>query len=166
MWNRIFPKVIDNTYRGHWLGLVLFVLVIVLRTTQGINSMVITRSVITGADAIPLDTFSQPAANTLISVFALLGVSSVIVSLIGLIALVRYRAMIPLLFLVIFVSQIGGRLILLIYPIARSADLSMNYAGQPIGFWFNLGVMAVTGIGCFLAIAGRSRAPGLAGEKH
>lgn len=153
--SRIFPRQIDNAYRGHWLGLVLFVLVIVLRTTQGINSMVITRSVITGADAIPLDTFSQPAANTLISIFALLGVSSLIVSLIGLIALVRYRAMIPLLFLVIFVSQIGARLIMLIYPIARSADLSMNYAGQPIGFWFNLGVMAMTLIGFILSLQNR-----------
>jgi hypothetical protein len=158
MFSRIFPKVIDNSYRGHWLGLVLFVLVIVLRTTQGINSMVITRTVITGADAIPLDTFSQPAANTLISVFALLGVSSLIVSLIGLIALVRYRAMIPLLFLVIFVSQIGARLILFIYPIARSADLSMNYAGQPIGFWFNLGVMAMTLIGFILSLQNRREA--------
>ncbi len=158
MLNRIFPKQFDNSYRGHWLGLVLFVLVIVLRTAQGINSMVITRSVITGADAIPLDTFSQPAANTLISVFALLGVSSAIVSLIGLIALVRYRAMIPLLFLVIFVSQIGARLIMLIYPIARSADLSMNYAGQPIGFWFNLGVMAMTGIGFVLSLQNKESA--------
>jgi hypothetical protein len=158
MLNRIFPKQFDNSYRGNWLGLVLFVLVIVLRTAQGINSMVITRSVITGADAIPLDTFSQPAANTLISVFALLGVSSAIVSLIGLIALVRYRAMIPLLFLVIFVSQIGARLIMLIYPIARSADLSMNYAGQPIGFWFNLGVMAMTGIGFVLSLQNKESA--------
>ena len=163
MLNRIFPKQLDNTYRGHWLGLVLFLLVIALRATQGINSMVITRSVITGADAIPLDTFSQPAANTLVAVFALLGVSSVMVSMIGLVALVRYRAMIPFLFLVLLLGQIGARVLLLINPIERSADLSVNYAGQPIGFWFNLGMLAVTVIGFLLSILNRSKSPALVG---
>jgi hypothetical protein len=48
---------------------------------------------------IPLDTFSEPAATTVISVFALWALSQPIIAVLYLLACLRYRSMIPLLWL-------------------------------------------------------------------
>jgi hypothetical protein len=39
MLNRIFPKAFDNVFRGHWLGLWLFVPVVLLKLIIGVNSV-------------------------------------------------------------------------------------------------------------------------------
>ena len=63
MLDRIFPRQFDNAYRGHWLGLVLFVLIIALKAIQGFNSIVWTHTTMVGADGIPVDSFSPVAAS-------------------------------------------------------------------------------------------------------
>ena len=50
MLGRLFPKQMDNTYRGHWLGMWLFVPIVLLELVIGTNSIINTRSVATGAD--------------------------------------------------------------------------------------------------------------------
>ena len=55
MFNRIFPKQIDNNYRGHWLAIWALLLVVVLKAIQGVESIVNTREVATTADGISLD---------------------------------------------------------------------------------------------------------------
>jgi len=63
MLNPIFPKQFDNTYRGHWLGLALFVLIIALKALQGFESIASTHDIMVGADGIPVDSFSPAAAS-------------------------------------------------------------------------------------------------------
>lgn len=151
MFGRIFPRQFDNVYRGHWLGLVIFAIVVLLRGVQGFNCMVMPHTVITGADAIPIDTFGAAAAQTTVGLFAMLGIMLAVLSLIGLVALVRYRSMIPFLFLTFLVVQIAGRILLLVYPLTREVNASNGYAGHPIGWWFNLGLLAITAIGLLLS---------------
>src|ERR1051326_5686738 len=57
MLNRIFPRQFDNDYRGHWLGIALFILVIALKAMQGVNSIIMTHQVMTTADGIPVDSY-------------------------------------------------------------------------------------------------------------
>ncbi|MFL5237617.1 MAG: hypothetical protein ACJ8EL_08440, partial [Rhizomicrobium sp.] len=90
MLSRIFPKAFDNSYRGHWLGLALFGIVILLKAIQGVNSIIMTRKVMIGADGIPLDSFNPIAVNIAIQMFALLGMYLLVLPLIGALALVRY----------------------------------------------------------------------------
>jgi hypothetical protein len=45
MLNRIFPKKIDNNFRGHWLAIWLLVPIVVARLLIGVNSILNTRSV-------------------------------------------------------------------------------------------------------------------------
>lgn len=44
MFDRLFPKQFDNLYRGHWLGLVLFMLVVTVKALQGIVSLLSTQT--------------------------------------------------------------------------------------------------------------------------
>src|ERR1041384_397384 len=107
MLDRIFPKQFDNTYRGHWLGVALFVPIVLLKAIQGVNSIIMTRQIMTSADGIPLDSFNSAAAQNAIADFALLGMYLLIIPLIGAISLIRYRAMIPFLYLMLFMAVMG-----------------------------------------------------------
>ncbi|HTK80499.1 MAG TPA: hypothetical protein VL286_08680 [Rhizomicrobium sp.] len=160
MLDRIFPKQFDNTYRGHWLGVALFVPIVLLKAIQGVNSIIMTRQIMTSADGIPLDSFNSAAAQNAIADFALLGMYLLIIPLIGAISLIRYRAMIPFLYLMLLLQQIGSRFILLAHPVPRTGA----YDAAPIGLYVNLGILAVTVIGFALSLLSKrgARAPALA----
>jgi hypothetical protein len=79
--------------------------------------------------------------------FALLGLRALVISLLCVIAIVRYRAMIPLLTLMLLVLNISGRVVLFVHPIARSGGV------QPIGFYVNLFLLAVLIAGFALSLA-------------
>ncbi|MFL6689231.1 MAG: hypothetical protein ACJ8IR_03450 [Alphaproteobacteria bacterium] len=148
MLDRIFPTVFDNRYRGHWLGVVLFVLVILLKAVQGVNSIVMTRKVMIGADGIPLDRFNSIAADTAVEMFSLLGMYLLVLPLIGAVAVFRYRSMIPFLFLMLLSVMLGSRALNYLHPIARTAATGVH----PIGFYVNLGILALTVIGFALSL--------------
>jgi hypothetical protein len=147
MLERLFPARIDNVYRGHFLGLWLFVLMVLLRLAMGGNSMINTRSVAEGADGIPLDSFGGGGADAVIALFALLGLSKLVMGLLGLLALLRYKAMIPLIFLIMLIDHAAGRLILLARPVVRSESVAA-------GFYINLGLLAVLLTGLLLSLLG------------
>ena len=120
MLHRIFPRQFDNIYRGHWLAIWILVPVVLLELVIGANSIINTRSVAMGADGIPLDRFGAEAATTVISLFALLGLSRLLFGLLGVMALIRYRAMIPFIYLLLLVLQLGSKALLLFHPAIRS----------------------------------------------
>jgi hypothetical protein len=148
MLDRLFPKQFDNVYRGHWLGLVLFALVLAVKALQGFNSIVRTHDIMTGADGIPVDTFTPLAAAEATQMFALLGMYLLVLPLISLLALIRYRAMIAFLLLMLIVVQLGARGVHLLHPtIGESTG-----GAEPIGFYVNLAILAVTVIAFVLSL--------------
>jgi hypothetical protein len=150
MFARLFPKQFDNAYRGHWLALILFGLLLVLDAVVGTNSILHTRSVMIGADGIPLDSFSPRAAQEAISEFALLGLWRLFFVLLGLVALIRYRAMVPFLFLLLFIQQLAGKVVHALHP----TDGGVTQAGSVV-VWGMLGVIVV---GFVLSLIGKSEA--------
>jgi hypothetical protein len=142
---RIFPRTIDNVYRGQWPGLGLFALFVAVKMIMGVNSMINTRAIATGADGIPLDSYGAGGADAVLSLFSLLALSQLMLALVGLIALVRYRAMIPLLFLVFLTEHLARRALVALNPIDRPE-------GAPIGLYINLALAAVLLIGFVLSI--------------
>jgi uncharacterized membrane protein len=140
----LFPRSIDNTYRGQWPGLALFVLFIAVKLVMGVNSIVNTRAVVTGADGIPLDSYGAGGADAVLSLFALLALGQLTLALLGIIALVRYRAMIPLMFLVFLAEHLARRALLALNPIDRPE-------GAQIGLYINLALAAVLLIGLLLS---------------
>jgi hypothetical protein len=149
MFARLFPKQLDNAYRGHWLALILFGLLLVISAGIGGNSILNTHEVAIGADGIPLDSFSPTAAKEVMLEFALLGMWRLLFVLIGLVALIRYRAMIPFLFLVLLIQQIAGRALHVLHP----TDGDLTSRGSVV-VWVMLGMIVV---GFVLSLIGRSK---------
>jgi glucan phosphoethanolaminetransferase (alkaline phosphatase superfamily) len=119
MFDRIVPRQIDNIYRGHRAGLWIFGLVLLMRLAMGANIMLNTRSVAQGADGIPVDSFGAAAADAVIGLFALLGLARLMTALLGLLVLVRYRAMVPFMFLLMLIEHGAGRALLLARPVVH-----------------------------------------------
>jgi hypothetical protein len=157
MLNRIFPKRLDNRYRGHWLALWLFVLVVLLRFSQGVDSIAFTHKVATTADAIPLDSYGAAAAATVVALFALLGLYLSILPVLGIIVLVRYRAMIPLVYLLMLAVMIASRIVVLLHPTETTGSVS-------IGSAVNLGILAALAVGFVLSLTGKAYAQAVNGS--
>lgn len=119
MSGHLFPTTIDNTYRGHKLALPVFGLLLFMRLAMSVNSMFNGAAVLTSADGVPLDSYPPAAAGTIVALFALNGLSHLILVVLGILVLVRYRSMIPFMFALLLVDQLGRKLILLLLPIVR-----------------------------------------------
>ena len=107
----LFPKTIDNKYRGQWLALVLFVPVLVIKlmmgfNVAGFNPAVPVRDILIDVDGVPLDSYSAEAASHLLFFASAWGLSLFVICLVGVIALVRYRAMLPLAILLVAIEQV------------------------------------------------------------
>jgi hypothetical protein len=150
MLNRIFPKAFDNVFRGHWLGLWLFVPVVLLKLVIGFNSIVSARDVASTADGIPLAAFNAAGADAVVGLFVLLGLFQLLLGFLGVVALIRYRAMIPFLYLVLLFQMLGNRILALLHPIAESGT-----SGTPPGFYVSLGILAATVAGFGLSLLNR-----------
>jgi hypothetical protein len=119
MFRHVFPPAFDNTYRGHWAALILLGVFLVVRLVQTGMTFFDPVFVIQSADGIRFDTFgpeAQAAAINMIQVIALLNLA---VCAIAAIALLRYRSMVPLVFLMFFALLGGQRLLALLSTAER-----------------------------------------------
>lgn len=151
MFNQILPRSIDNTYRGHVLALWFFVPILILKTGIALGSLFNGRAAAQSADGIPLDSFGIRGAETVVTLFAIWGLSQLMFSVLGVLALVRYRAMIPFLFLLFLVEHVARRWILLAQPVART--------GTPPGLYINLVLLALLIVGLALSLRSRADLP-------
>ena len=144
MLNRLLPNQFDNIYRGHWLGLAICGFILFLRLVQTGMGLVDPVEVIRGPDGILFDTFNAPAQAAFAYVFRLLCFLNILLCLIGVLALVRYRAMVPLIYLVLLALLGGQKVIGLLFPIPRAPE-------APGGIIILI-MLAVTLLGWFLSV--------------
>jgi hypothetical protein len=147
MLNRILPDQFDNRYRGHRFALWLFfpltfvnvaiALVAIFRKDGGAQS----------ADGIPLDTFVAGGAETVIGIVAILGLAKLFLGLFSVLALVRYRSMIPLMYVVVVAEQLGRKVSGLMKPIA--------HVGTPAGGFVNLTIITLSIVGLVFSLRGK-----------
>ena len=141
---RIFPQQIDNTYKGQKLALWLFGFVLLIKIVQSIVIFINGSSVVKGADGIPLDTFSPDAAHTIVALFALTSLYRLIICLLGVIALIKYRSMITFMFAVLAIEYLARQLIFYFYPLGS--------VGAPPGPIVNLVLFLISVIGFALSL--------------
>ena len=146
MFERLLPRQIDNIYRGRRLAIWLLIPVVLTRLVMGANSIINTRFVATGPDAIPLSTYGPAAAQTVIGLFALLGLSHLMVALQGVVVLIRYRALVPLFYLLLLAYALGGEAVAALRPIAPAAT-------PGFGVSLSLVLLAATVLGFGLSVA-------------
>jgi hypothetical protein len=147
MFQRLLPRHIDNAYHGYKAALWLFAVIVLMKSAVGLNSIFNGRSVALSADGIPLDTYTPAGAQAVVSAFAAWGLAQFVICLICLLALVRYRAMVPLMFTLLLLEHLCRRLLFWVMPIARTAT--------PPGFYVNLLLTALLVVGLALSLRGR-----------
>ncbi len=128
----LFPRVIDNRFRGQWPGFWLLAPALVLKFGVALGSM-ITPANASRADAIDLTSYSAAALRDAMATTALLGLLHFAIGLMALLAMVRYRAMVPLVYLWLILELLGRRLLLGFYPIDRAGGPSGGHPGGPSG---------------------------------
>ena len=100
--NLILPEIIDNTYRGRKIALWFFYLITIITI---VRSLIHTFSADGGAQSIatiPLDTYSNEAARTVILIFSFWGLSQLIMGIFYTLVAFRYKSLIPLMYIFIF----------------------------------------------------------------
>jgi hypothetical protein len=128
MLNRLFPKQVDNTFDGHRAALWLLGLFIALKLVMSVNSILNTASVATGADGLPLDSFGPAAARTVPMLFALMSLGQLTLAVIALTTLIRYRAMVPFIYLVLLGEELAPCFIVQSYAVARTRHRARHSA--------------------------------------
>jgi hypothetical protein len=151
MLNRLLPRQADNAYRGYRLALWLFGILVLLRTIMSVNSMINGRDIASSADGIPLDTYTPDGARTVVSLFAVIGLSNLVICILCIVVLVRYRALVPLVFSLLLLQHLARRVIHQVLPIATT--------GNPPATVINLVLLALMVAGLVLSLAspGRTR---------
>ena len=161
---RLFPHQFDNRFEGHRAALWLLAVLVGLKLIVSVNSIVNTEAVARGADGFPLASYGGDGARAVLMLFALGAVANLALGLVGLAALVRYRAMVPFVLLLALVDHAGRRLVVQAYAIER-ADAA------PAAFAINLTVLALLVAGLALSLwprarGGRGQGPGRSRLRH
>ena len=154
---RLFPQPIDNDYRGHVLAIWLLVPLALSKVLQGANVAGLlgtgtSRQVLEGVDNVPLRTFPAEAASHLVFLFAAWGLGVFILGLLGLVVLLRYRAMIPLLYLLLVIEQVGRQTLATIHLDRPFVPLAANPATL-----INWGFLVALVIGFLVSLFGHRR---------
>ena len=144
MFDKLFPQPIDNTYSGSKIALWLFGLIVFVHIIQSVMVIVNGHMVAQSADGIPLENYPAAAAQTILAIFMVSSLRRLIISLICAVVLFRYRSAVPLMFVVLGLSYLGGQVILQFVPIVR--------VGTPPGVVMNLIMFGLTIVGLALSL--------------
>lgn len=120
MLGQLLPARLDNGYSGSRIAPWLLGVVLTIKTLQSVVSVVLGASVASSADGIPLDTYPPAAANTVIALFALLGVARMPFYALCALALAKYRSAIPLMLALFSLDYVVRSAVLYFVPIERT----------------------------------------------
>ena len=140
----LFPSTIDNTYRGQWPGFWLLAPLLFLKLGIAVASLV-TPGRANRADGIDISTYSEAALRQDMATTALLGLLHISIGLMGVLAMIRYRAMTPLIYLWLLAEFLGRRVVLDLYPIDR-------VAGPVAASYINMVLLALMVVGLGLSV--------------
>jgi hypothetical protein len=146
---RLFPERADReSYAGSRAALWLLGLFIALKAVMAVNGTPNARTVATGADGIVLEGLGGGVAETILHLFRAASLSQLPLVLIGLAVLLRWRSLVPFLFLVLLAEQLARRLLAFL-------EAAPARAATP-GSWITFGLLLILFVG--LALSLRQRA--------
>jgi hypothetical protein len=149
---RLLPKQFDNEFRGQPLAIWLLIPIVLVRLLQGVNCILHPAAIAVSADAIPLSRFTPDASAVIVLLFALSAISFLLFALQGILVLLRYRSMIPLMYLWALVDTFARRALNVVHPTVESVAAG----GHSIGFYVNLALLGAMAAGFVLSMIGRS----------
>jgi hypothetical protein len=107
MRNRLLPSSFNNEFDGHSAALWLFGLITTVTLGRSLAHVFLPDGGAQSIATVPLSQYSSGAESSVISIFALWGLSQLLLAIVMLIAALRYRSMIPLLYLLLICEHVG-----------------------------------------------------------
>lgn len=144
MLSPILPRTLDNTCHGHRAALWLFGTVVLMKTAIALGTIFNGRAAAGRADGIPLEQFGTAGAQAVVALFAIWGLAQLALSVFGVLALTRYRALVPFMFMLLLSEHVVRRVLLMLKPIATS--------GAHPGSWINLAIVILMVVGLVLSL--------------
>lgn len=95
----LFPNSIDNDYKGNMAPMYLFYLVTAFTLVRSIIHLVSPDGGAQSIATIPLYLYSKDASDTIIHMFAEWGLSQLLLGLFYIVVLIKYKSLIPLMYL-------------------------------------------------------------------
>ena len=111
MLEKLFPKTVDNRYRGVPIAKWAFVAMTILTIVRSLAHIFLPDGGAQSIATIPLDAFSSDASTVIIGMFAQWGLTQLMFGLLYVLVLWRYQSLIPLMWLFI-AFEWSGRLLL------------------------------------------------------
>jgi hypothetical protein len=151
--DRLFPRRVDNSFDGYRGALWLLGVYVALKIVMSVNSIFNTEAVAVGGDGIPLDSFGPEASRSVLMLFALMSLGQLMLSLAALAALVRWRTLVPFIYLLLLAEHLARRFIVQAYAVTRTES-------TPVGAYVNYALLALLASGLVLSLlrARRERA--------
>ena len=128
MLRRLFPPQFDERFDGHALALWILGVLVALKLVMAVNSIVNTAAVAGGADGFPLQSYGGGGAQAVLMLFAAGAMAQLTLAALGLAALLRYRSMLPFLYLLLLFEFAGRRFIVQAYAVERAQTGSSGVA--------------------------------------
>lgn len=118
MWAGFFPRRLDNDFAAPRIVPWLFGTAVLFKSFCAVNSTFNSHFVARVSEGIPIGNFPPAAEQTVAALLGMRGLAQLMMCLLCVVALVRYRAMIPLLFSLMLIEVLGRLLILNADPMA------------------------------------------------
>lgn len=128
----IFPNVIDNNYLGTKLSKYLFYCLTIMTLWRSQHHLLALDGGAQSIATIPLDLFSPDAASTVIGIFAVWGLSQIIIAFMYVLTAIRYKSLIPLMYLTAMAEYLGRLAISHYKPIVTAAEAPGSVANIPM----------------------------------
>lgn len=150
MLSRLLPAHLDNDFRGHQAAIWIFALVTAMKLALGLVHVFSADGGAQTMSHIPLDSYSAGAAQNVVGLFARLGLEQLLLGAIFVVVLLRYRALIPLMFLLALAAQAGA------FALAAWKPLSLTVSSGAAPLHLVLSALYLAGLA--LSLLGRKSA--------
>ena len=144
---RLLPPRIDNHYRGHPVALWLFVPITLQKVAMSLTHLLKADGGAQSISTIPLDSYPSSASQNIIGLFARVGLEQLVLASLLVLVLLRYRAMIPLMYVVIVAHHLGSRVVAETKPLVLAGT-----SGVKTPF---LVIAILSALGMILSLIGR-----------
>jgi hypothetical protein len=148
--SRILPERIDNRFRGHPAALWLLVPITLQKLAVSLTHLFKADGGAQSISTMPLDTYPPSAAQNIVGLMARMGTEQLLLALLLVLVLLRYRAMIPLMYALIVVHYLASRGVALMKPLVM--------AGVPGARTPALVIAILSVVGLALSLIGRGYA--------
>ena len=114
---KVLPKEINNTYQGRKIALYLFYFFTIMTVVRSLIHVFAPDGGAQTIATIPLDSFSNEGASAVILIFSLWGLSQLIMGMFYVIVGLRYKSLIPLMYLFILFEYVMRLILGVLKPI-------------------------------------------------